>query len=562
MRLLVLFLMAASAVSARWLRLDAQPFTLFTDGAEKSARQVLERLDLARRVFGRANPLPVRVYLLPEKLFRPLRPGETTRGFYQSAAERDSIVLPHGGDDRVVFHEYMHLVLHHTSGPLPKWLEEGLAEFHSTMEVSEGKVRLGRPIAGHLRLLHSAPWLTAPQMAEVTTDSPLYRDRLKIGTFYAQSWALVHMLRLSQAYRGGFQTFLKLVEGGESQAAAFQQAFGKSFSEAIADLKPYLADQQLPVVDLRLEVPPSGLNVETVAISGADADLAYAELARDCERPGEAERVYASLARQPVGGPLVETALGYIALAQDRLPEARARFEKAIALGSRDAAVAFELAMLVRDHGGGRAAAKPLLERVVEWNPDFAEAQFLLGVEAAHENRHEEAVRRIERAVSVFPRQSYFWHALSLSYRALGKTDAARTAARRALDAAVTADQAEMARALLGGLNRSQTLATPAGPAVVVPESWKPKAGDRRLEGILEKIDCLGQSARLFVRSPAGSAALWVDNPGDVLMKNLSSLTFEFRCGAQKPTPVVVEYRAQPDVQRMTQGTVTAIEFR
>jgi tetratricopeptide (TPR) repeat protein len=538
--------------------MESAPFTLYTDGGEKAGRQVLERLDLARRAFGRATPLPVRVFLLSEKLFQPLKPGATTRGFYQSAAQRDSIVLPITGGDRVVFHEYAHLVLHHTSGPLPKWLEEGLAEFHSTLAVVQGKLRLGRPIPEHLRILQAMPLLRAADMPAATA----YHDGTTLGVFYAQSWALVHMLRLSESYRKGFQSFLTQVERGESQAAAFQQAFGKSFSEAVGDLKLYLDRPQMPVVDLSVELGQPAANTESNSLTGLDADLVYAELARDCGRPKEAERIYERLARQPAGTPLTESALGYLALGRNRFDEARARFEKAIALGSRDAAVAFELAMLVRDHGGGRAAARPLLERVVDWNPDFAEAQFLLGVEAAHENRHEDAVRRIERAVAVFPRQSYFWHALAMSYQALGRTEAARTAAKRAQDSAATPDQAEMARALLRGLDRPAGVEPQSRPDVIVPESWKPKQGESRVEGVLERIDCLGQSARFIVRSPKGATALWVENPGDVLMKNLSSLTFEFRCGPQKPVAVVVEYRAQPDRQRMTQGAVTAIEFR
>jgi hypothetical protein len=56
--------------------------------------------------------------------------------------------------------------------------------------------------------------------------------------------------------------------------------------------------------------------------------------------------------------------------------------------------------------------------------------------------------------------------------------------------------------------------------------------------------------------------ALYVANPGEVLLRNVSSVTFEFRCGPQKPTPVSVEYSARPDATLGTDGDVVAIEFR
>ncbi len=566
-RILWAILAMAAPMEARWLRLDSGPFELYTDSGEKAARDTLARLDLARRVFGglapamRTTPLPVRVFVLSEGRFRTVRPGETTRGFYQSAAQRDSIVLPAAGSRRVVFHEYVHLVLNHTSGPLPKWLEEGLAEFHSTLEVREGKVRLGGVVHEHLRALAVTPLLPAAGLLAVNRESPLWNGPAHAGLFYAQSWGLVHMLRLHERYRQGFGEFLAAVERGEPQSAVFQRVYGKSASEAVGDLKAYLERTMLPVVDLKVELEAANLQARLVELNEFDGDLAHAELARECGRIAESEKIYARLTKGRPPTAAGEAALGYIALGQDRRPEALQRFEKALAMGSRDAAVAFERAMLVRDAGAPRAEVRRLLERVVEWNPQFAEAQFLLGVDDAHENRHAEAARRIEQALSVLPRQSYFWHALSLSYHALGQVDRARLAAQRALDSADTPEQAEMARAALARAQTAEGTPKPVSkPAVITPDSWKQKEGEERFQGVLERIDCLGRSARFHVRGQAGSRALWVENPGEVLLKNLSSVTFEFRCGPQKPVPVVVEYEKK-NAPNATIGVVTAIEF-
>lgn len=554
----------ALPLGAKWIRLASGPFDLYTDGGEQAARETLERLDLARRVFSglapslRATPLPVRVFLLSEGRFRGMRPGETIRGFYQGAAERDSIVLPASGSTRVVFHEYVHLVLHHTSGPLPKWMEEGLAEFHSTLEVRNGKVRLGGVVAGHLRLLATSSLLSA---AELTAPAP---QSSHAGLFYAQSWAMVHMLRLHERYRQAFPSFLAAIEQGEPQPAAFQRLYGKTASEAVSDLKSYIERTMLPVVEIPVALDTASAVPRRIELEELDGDTAYAELARECGRPKEAEKIYARLARNRPSTALGESALGYIALGRDHRDQARRHFEKALELGSRDAAVAFEYAMLTRDSGAPRAEVRRLIERVVDWNADFAEAQFLLGVEDAHEGRHAAACARFRQALSVLPRQSYFWHALSLSEAALGNRPQAELAANRALDSAADANQAQMARAALDRAAGPRNAPPPAAaPAVIVPESWRPRQGEERLEGVLERIDCQGRSARFHVRAAGGvPKALWVENPGEVLMKNLSSVTFEFRCGTQKPVPVMVEYLRKADAATGTVGVITAIEFR
>ena len=78
---LIFLMMAAS-----WLRLETPHFEVLTDTNERTAREVLERLERIRQAFGheKLNPLPVRVYLLrSEKEFQPFRPSGVTAGFYQ-----------------------------------------------------------------------------------------------------------------------------------------------------------------------------------------------------------------------------------------------------------------------------------------------------------------------------------------------------------------------------------------------------------------------------------------------------------------------------------------------
>ncbi|MBL8173944.1 MAG: tetratricopeptide repeat protein, partial [Bryobacterales bacterium] len=430
MALVVMLLALAAPLTAGWWKLQSGAITVYTDGAQSAGREALEKLDLARRVFSSLNgvslPLPVEVFALTsEARFRALRPSQPVQGFYQSAAERDYIVLNMSAAERgrIVFHEYVHMVLNHTAGPLPAWLEEGLAEFHSTVEVVPGKVRLGKPIGNHLRLLAVRPWMAAGEMAGVTKDSPHFDEASRAGVFYAQSWALVHMLRMDEAYRGGFGEFLAAVGGGQAQAAASQKVYGKALPELIVDLKRYLDRTALPVADYSAELE-SAAPVETVELPALDSDLAYAGLANQCGRREEAEKIYRKYRKAKPDTARMATALAMIELASKRWEAARRLFEQAIAFPEATAEAYFEYAMLLRDTAAApRGEIRSLLQQAIGRNPRHAEAQFLLGAGYAAEGRHGEAIGHLEQALAVFPRQSYFWHALAVSYEASGRRE-------------------------------------------------------------------------------------------------------------------------------------------
>src|SRR5712691_9195244 len=153
---ILIALLALPATAAEWTRVTSPQIEVLTDAGEKTGRQLLGRFDEIRRIFRQANapdsPLALRVFVFAsEKEFRAYREDSATDGFYQSAPERDYIAL-HATSDagRVVVHEYVHLVLSHSSAPLPKWFEEGTAESYSTIELARDRMSVGQPIESHL----------------------------------------------------------------------------------------------------------------------------------------------------------------------------------------------------------------------------------------------------------------------------------------------------------------------------------------------------------------------------------------------------------------------------
>jgi tetratricopeptide (TPR) repeat protein len=343
---------------------------------------------------------------------------------------------------------------------------------------------------------------------------------------------------------------------------AFEEAFSKNLDQALVDLRAYLKSGGLPV-NAVLWKPLDPVEVETHPIPPAEAESAQIELLLQVGRHEAASSRLQRLERDYPDHPDVLAELAMYSMGARRAEDARRYFERAIANGSQRSSTYFEYAMLLRDSGAPRQRVQELLLEAVGRNPRYAEAHFLLALMASQDGRHREAAASLEQAVEVLPRQSYFWHALASAYTQLGRINDARLAARRAVESAATSHELEMAQA---ALRQTASAASPPPaspkPAITVPKSWQMPKGDARIEGVLEHIDCLGANARFHVRAQGKPVALWVDNPGQVLLTSESGLTFEFRCGSQRARDVAIEYVRKPDAQRRTEGEITAIEFR
>jgi hypothetical protein len=250
-----LMVLSPQFVSAEWSVYRSPHFELYSDARETAAREAVGRLELIRHVFlervGPAgSPLPVRAFLFArEREFRDFRPNAITRGFYQSGPERDYIAMHDLGEEtvRVVYHEYVHLTLNHSAPPLPRWLEEGTAEFYSTLQAKGDRLLIGMPIASHLRVLSGSPWLDADELRAVKHDTPGYDEAGRSGVFYAQSWAIAHMLHLGPRYRVNTPRFWQMVYRGIPVEVAFGEAYGKTLAAALQEMRAYLDGGRMAV---------------------------------------------------------------------------------------------------------------------------------------------------------------------------------------------------------------------------------------------------------------------------------------------------------------------------
>jgi len=467
---LTLFMSVSAALPApaQWLRLRGTHTELLTDAGEKEGRRALNRLEQIRGIMpdtqvnsGDDSGRELRVVLFDsEKEFREYAPSETAAGLYLSGLERDYIVTYAGGElPRVVTHEFVHFLLNQTPAPLPRWFEEGTAELYSNTQVNNKRVRIGKEIESHMNLLLSRPWLTPQQLAAEGPSaggSGREQDQEQAeNMFYAESWAFVHMLNLSPKYRDKLPRFVQLLAGGRNGSDAISGTYGFDLTRALADLPVYL--RSIRSVKLDIPPPPAFVAAKSELLSDVDGLLLRGDVALRRGLAEKARGLFEQAAKEHPDSATAQAGLGMLAMTQNRPGEARRYLEKALQLDDKDSTILFEYALLERDAGAGTDRVRELLEKVVALNPNFGEAQLLLGVRATDDRRYDAAIAYLHDAARLLPRQSYVWHALAYALQKLDRYPEALDAAQRAVRTASTDEQEHAAEALRDAL-RDQVL--------------------------------------------------------------------------------------------------------
>ncbi|HEY0405249.1 MAG TPA: tetratricopeptide repeat protein [Pyrinomonadaceae bacterium] len=148
---------ATRAASDDWLKVRSRNFLLVGNASEREIRLVATRLEQFREVFKRLlasterfdSAVPTTVVVFRDDLayrpFEPLYQGQPNdvAGYFQSSNDVNYITLSADGQHvrsayALAFHEYVHLLVKNSFGRPPLWLNEGLAEYYSAFEIADG----------------------------------------------------------------------------------------------------------------------------------------------------------------------------------------------------------------------------------------------------------------------------------------------------------------------------------------------------------------------------------------------------------------------------------------
>ena len=597
---LVLLVLASATVHAadEWTYGASEHFEVFTTGNGGRAREVLRHFENVHAFltsFLLKRPLttrsPTRLIIFSnERQFAPYRPNESAVAFYLPGLDRDHIVMSRFDPTatQLVVHEYVHLILRHTGGRYPIWLNEGLAEFFSTMVPESGRMTIGEVPPARLQALLTGSLIPVAQLLAVGPESPEYNTRTHSGTFYAQSWALTHMILAEDTYRTRSDAFLQMVAKGASSSAAFMQLYGKTPAIVERDLRNYLTTT-LRVFTPPYQAPPARTAYETRPADAFEVDLVTANLMANT-RTGEsaARAAFTRLEQQKPNDLALLESRGYFELRRGQRDVARRYFERAVAHGTRSVAlmrdylvldptvaeavvpkalalapddvdIRIEEAALLIKQSSHRAALATLTKLSGLTRAQGFRAYQLLANIYVQLDQFEEARSAAARVAELARngRERTFASQLNASVQKSAAQKAAFDAQTRAAASAVEAgDRVSAAQAREAAMNASRADASPATPVIVEPNEAMVTVTGR----IRSITSCTGGHPVLEVLTNGRILRLFVDDPVKVFVRGRATHTVDLSCGTQD-TPITVSYVAAVDKQRNTAGHIRILDY-
>jgi tetratricopeptide (TPR) repeat protein len=565
-----------------WRLTKTEHFELYSPSDDRNARQLLTRFEQLRAFFLQQSI--VKVEGLPslrvlafgsQQEYEPYRLRTLSDAYYAGSENQDYIAMSSGeaGEFRIAAHEYAHFVLHSSGLRLPAWLNEGLAEFFSTLRINESACELGGDLPAHSQALRRHAWLPISELLALPAESPLRQDRETNGVFYAQSWALVDMLVLSTDYGPRFQELMAAISAGAPSFEALATVYGRPAEAIEHDLRIWVEKH----VSKSIRLPGVVIGPEPVEVSDVSSfrlRSIFADLLTAGGELDRAEALYRELSRETPADPDMFAALGTIALRRGNEDAARKEWKRAIEQGVTDAGICYRYAVLADMAGLSANEIRPALERAVALRADFDDARYKLALLERNAGRYEAALEQFHAMRNVADGRAFsYWTALADTLVELGKREEAVAAVGTAAQHADTPEeraraaqlayfaQTDMAVQLSRDADGRAQMVTTRVPHQT-REDWNPfvESGDdlHSVRGSLLDVDCSGDVTRIRVETGDRVLTLAIPDPSRVRMRNAPE---ELVCGPQEQSTVLVEYAA-PKNGADSDGLVRGIEFQ
>jgi len=574
-----IFLLASTvrASESGWTSARNGSFEIYSQAGAANARDLLRWFDRLHTFFEQQTGLsldrhaPLRVLVFDSfEQYQTVRLKPNTSAYYLATDSNDYIVLSSPRAPTVATHEYWHFVEHTEQLHLPAALNEGLAEFFSTVQIDADRARIGAVAPARLRTLQTRTW-TPLRTLLTTGERDLPPDLEASEMFYSEAWALGHMLMLAPDYAPHFRELVERLSAKVPVQQVMESTYSKPLSRIATDLREWVR---------KLSSVPSSVQIslasgsEPFVIEEADQFSVRSLMAQvliGSGRAEEAEEIYEDLARQAPKNPGISAARSLLALQQRDLPKARLLWQRALDDGIRDARVCYRFAQFGEAAGMSEAEIRPALERAVASDPSLDDALFKLALIEKAAGERKLALDHLQAMHQIVPARRYlYWILTSDLLNEFDRREEARAAAERAKPWAATTEQRNAADQLAymaqtdltvrlsrdsNGTTRMETARVRHGSS-----DWNPfvEPGDRvrRIEGQLREVEC-GEAQIVFVVEMAtgGVVRIRLGDPARVQMKNAPA---EFTCGGQNGAPVVAVYAETGE----SAGLLRGMEFK
>ncbi len=396
----LLLLFSSVAVSAdsgaHWVEVRSPNFRVLTNAGEKDGRHVASQFERMRTVFHILMPsasddaaAPITVLALKDKTsFRTLEPeaylakGQLDlAGLFLRVPDKNYVLLRLDTEGEhpysTVYHEYTHYMLRKAEGWMPVWLNEGLAEFYQNTDLTSKDVDLGQPSANNILFLRQNRLLPLTTLLKVDHNSPYYHDDHKGSIFYAQSWALVHYIEITdfenKTHR--LQDYMRFLVQHEDSVTAAQHAFG-DLTKLEQALDSYISGWNFKQFRLLTPVPFAEASFEVRPVTAAEADAVRADVLLYVRGPKDAEALLQSVLQADPKNALAHETMGGVKLRENDIAAAKKWYGEAVQLDSQSYLAQYNFAaMSLRDGDHGEdAAIEQSLQAAIKLNPKFAPA--------------------------------------------------------------------------------------------------------------------------------------------------------------------------------------------
>lgn len=290
-------------VEQKWIEIDSPNFRVVTEQPEDVARRMIVDLENLRHISNRVRGAeslpgpPLTIVAMGRSSFATLGLPREIAGVFQlsrygyaAIARIEDYVTSAAASDvsrATILHEYHHFLLRYSpdTTAYPKWYNEGMSEYWSSLVIQDGRAWFGHPVAGSGR----EHWLV-DMSGRINLDTKwlfnttrLTYDNTRSGAmdtarFYARANYAIHYFNSSPELRKQLAHYLRLYNMGLSTDQAVRFAFKKSYAELDVDMRRYV-DRRL--MARGFSIGKDGLALPQVEVKVAKLDLAatYAVLA-------------------------------------------------------------------------------------------------------------------------------------------------------------------------------------------------------------------------------------------------------------------------------------------
>ena len=604
-----------------WVSVRSKHLLVIGNGSEKEIRQVTARLEQFREVVstllakaGSDSAIPTTVIVFKDDAsYGPFKVSENNSGYFQPGQDVNYITLSTESRDDLdpfstIFHEYTHLLVNDTFGKTPAWFNEGLAELYSTLSVSDDqRVVIGRPIRRHISTLQQNSLLPLRTLLEVDYKSPFYNESQKQSIFYAEAWALMHYLMMTD---NGIRAphvleFLQLLNAHIALEPAFQKAFNTSIESVENALRGYVLQDHFRTNDLTFtrKIQPS-IEMTSASLSEAEVFAYQGDLLIHSNR-NEAETYLLKAVALDPNLIQAHASLGMARYRQGRMSEALPSLERAVEANSQNALVQYYYAAILSRPAENEttltlglapetaAKARAALKNAIALRPDFHDSYNLLAyLNLVMGTDIDETIELLNGVLARSPERNDHRYMLGQLYMhkddykqarpllervAAGNLEAnVRSHAQKLLgvmteieELEVKKEEARRARGFATSNGNQPQIGAAANQAINDPSAdlrevlHLPTTGEARVAGVLMSIDCEANGLVFVVKTQERTLRLRADSFQQVRRVSFTAdVRGTITCGARKPeNPVVVCYLPISDKRANSDGVLSSVEF-